>query len=144
MIPVQYRLMTIEFRNRLPENQRRIGFEKAILQHDAARKAVVLAGMKNSRVKTSDKNFNVLMELLSPYELLSIRYFIDAEGFPEIPFCHPFPNGAGVYLRAFEKDNPDALYLTRDGKKFFSNNFTLRDISAGKIDSSQSAFQFHE
>lgn len=137
-IPVEYRLMSLEFRNGLPENQNRLGFRAALLLHDKARRAVVIEG-----IDTPGPERDRLLKLLSPFELSAIRYEIRTPELPPVPFCHPFPRGSGVSLGRFGET--DDLFLSRrGGKPFFSDNFTLRDVTEGRIDSSQSAYQFHE
>lgn len=139
-LPVEYRLMSLEFRNGKPENQRRLGFTHAVLLHDSGRKAVVIQG-----IQTPTPERDRLLELLAPFELQAIRYEIRATGFPAVPFCHPFPRGTDVYLHSFETGHKDDLYLSREGgKRFFSDDFVLKDVTNQRIDSNQRAFQFHE
>jgi hypothetical protein len=138
-IPVEYRLMSLEFRNGLADNERRLGFRSAVLLHDPGQNAVVIEG-----ISTPEPMRSRLLANLSPFEIESIRYEIRAGGYPPIPFCHPFPRGTDVRLSALE-GNPDQLYLSRrKGRRFFSDNFTLRGVTNGRINSGQNVYQFHE
>lgn len=135
-IPVEYRLMSLEFRNGRPDNERRLGFVSAVMLHDDHQRAVAIEGIRNPEPGVFEK--------LSPFEISAIRYEIRTDAFPPVPFCHPFPKGTGVYLQALDGDKSQ-LFLTRiKGRPFFSDNFTLRDVTNGRIDSGQSAYQFHE
>lgn len=142
-LPLDYKLLSIEFRNGRPENERRLGFRRATLIHRPGENSVIIDG-----VDTPDQAREKLLASLLPYELWTIRYEIRVQGFPPIPFCHPFPRGAGVRLYEYEdptREQQNQLFLYRGrGERFFSNNFTLDDVSQGKIESSQSAYQFHE
>jgi hypothetical protein len=137
-IPVEYRLMSLEFRNGRPENERRLGFRSVMLLHDDRQKAVVIEG--GGKLDAREKQ---LLGALCNFEISTIRYEIQAKGYPPVPFCHPFPKGTNVMLRPLV--GTTQLFLHREGnKRFFSDNFTLRDVSEGKIDSGQKAYQFLE
>lgn len=136
---IQYRLLSLEFWNGKPENARRLGFTSAMILHDPERNAAVIDG-----IRAPESVRDGLLDKLSPYPVRAIRYEIQADDFPAIPFCHPFPEKAKVMLGAVNND-PDQLFLSRkNGKPFFSDNFALRDITEGRINSSQRVYQFHE
>jgi hypothetical protein len=142
-IPLDYKLLSIEFRNGRPENERRLGFRRATLIHKPGSNSVVI-----DHVDTPDAAREELLARLIDYELWTIRYEMRPQGYPPIPFCHPFPRGSGV--RLFEFENPTAdqknqLYLYRGGKVFFANNqWTLKSVSDGFIPSDQRVYQFYE
>lgn len=135
-IPVEYRLMSLEFRNGRAENERRLGFRAAFLFHDDRQRAVVIEGVRNPEPG--------VFEELSPFEISAIRYEIRAEGFAPVPYCHPFPSGTGVFLQAIAGDADNLFLARRNQLPFFSDDFTLRDVSNGRIQSNQAAYQFHE
>lgn len=143
---VTYRLLSLEFRNGRPDNERRLGFANATLRQDPARRVCTVAHV--GMLPAERRKFLELGTWFYPYELESIRYELRAGANEPIFFKHPFPRGAGVFLREFPAASPlhrDNLFLQREGDRlFFSNDFTLADVSKGAINSQQKVYQFHE
>lgn len=142
-IPLVYKLGSLEFRNGLPQNQRRLGFRRATIEHDSWSRTAIIDG-----VDTPDAAREQILAKLMPFELWTIRYEMQPEGFPPITFCHPFRRGEGVYLYDFitpTAAQKNQMFLRQaEGKLFFSNDFTLEGVSQDTIPSNQRVFQFHE
>lgn len=74
----------------------------------------------------------------------TIFYDMKIEGVPNYPmFFHPLAPGANVRLLPRERGRTVLFFEQADGRKIFSKNFTLRDVTQGKIDSDQAVWQFH-
>jgi hypothetical protein len=57
-----------------------------------------------------------------------------------LPFKHHLRKGSGV---ALGKSGSNLFFFEDTGRTMFSKNYTLRDVSGGKIDSDFKVWQFH-
>ncbi len=92
------------------------------------------------------------LEKIDGRELLAIKYQIIVTDprtgkrlHAPITYCHPVPRRTYVQV-ARKKGEQDKIYLVREGggKGFFSDRFTLGDVTDGAVESPQRVFQFHE
>lgn len=147
----EYRLQSLEFRNGRARNARKFGFATGLLAFNEADRVVAIRTPPTTRAKMTDAEFDAAMADYAstadgdPAEIMAIRYLIVADGFPPIPFCHGLKSGAGLYLLPREPGAPrHTLFLRQaQGRPFFSKEWTLRQVSSGRIDSSAPVFQFH-
>jgi len=136
---VEYRLLSIEFRNLRP----RVVFNGATMHHGS--RHVVIRG-----VKTPGKVVDGYMDKIGGREVKSIRYQVIATDprtgkrlHGPISFCHPLPRS--TYVQLLPAAGADALELRRrGGLPFFSDRFTLDGITDGAVPTTQRVYQFHE
>lgn len=63
------------------------------------------------------------------------------EGQTRLNFYHPLKPGNGVRVRL--NDRGEFFLMQDSGAPLFSKDYTLRDVSRGKINSSRAVWQFH-
>ncbi len=77
-------------------------------------------------------------------EIKTIFYEMRVDGFPPMAFFyHPLGKGAGVYLQPRRPGDRVLFFFQRDGLPMFSKQWTLREVSRGKIPSDRAVWQFH-
>lgn len=101
--------------------------------------------------KTESKRIITQNRLLLPgatrshFELSRIEYAMLIEmpdGQKEtLRFFHPMQPGNGVTLTT--NDQGELFFMNKTGRPLFSKDYTLRDVSQGKIDSDFPVWQFH-
>ncbi|MGH6754599.1 MAG: hypothetical protein ACREDP_20790 [Bradyrhizobium sp.] len=77
-------------------------------------------------------------------EIKTIYYEMRVEGYPsEAYFFHPMKKGVGVVLEP-RPNGKNVLYFDqRDGRTIFSKDWTLRDVTQGRIPLDRAVWQFH-
>lgn len=96
-------------------------------------------------VETTDqKRLSLIRRGLVGRELRRIEYamLVEFDGRHHVlRFFHPMKPGNGVVLMA--NDRQQLFFANREGRPLFSKQWTLRDVSRGKIKSDFAVWQFH-
>lgn len=135
---MEYRLRSLEF-----QNGARIGFVNARMlynedEHIIAIEQIGAPGPRIDDVLDAVRDRNGDMP-----ELKTIYYDMMIDGEKPIRFYHPIKRGADVRLMPRESGRSRLFFAQSDGAPMFSKDYTLRDVSEGKINSSKAVWQFH-
>lgn len=77
-------------------------------------------------------------------QICQIDYRIKTDGFSAVHYYHPQMNGHQVYLLPRMSGDNSLRIRQRNGRAFFSKNYTLREITKGKVPSDQKVWQFKD
>lgn len=74
----------------------------------------------------------------------TIYYEMRIEGYPPFAFFfHPVSRGAQIYLLPRQPGRALLHFMQRDERPMFSKNYTLREVTRGKVPSDRAVWQFH-
>ena len=77
-------------------------------------------------------------------EIKTIFYEMRVDGYPPMAFFyHPIGPGAGVQLLPREGNRTRIFFRQADGRPMFSKDFTLREVTRGRVASDRAVWQFH-
>lgn len=135
---IEYRLRSLEF-----QNGARVGFRRARMLYNEDDHIIAIEHIDAPGFEIDQ----VLAEVADPYgaipELKTIFYDMEVEGHTPIRFYHPMKRGASVQLLPREANRSRLFFAQKSGAPMFSKDYTLRDVSEGKIDSDKAVWQFH-
>ncbi len=77
-------------------------------------------------------------------EVKTIYYEMRVQGYPrEAFFYHPMKRGVGVMLEARPRGQNVLYFSQKNGRTIFSKDWTLRDVTQGRIPIDRAVWQFH-
>lgn len=85
-----------------------------------------------------------LVKPLIDFEICQIDYRIETDGFSNAYYYHPHMRGHHVYLLPRMAGDRTLRIRQANGKKFFSRDYTLDEITRGKVPSTQRVWQFKD
>jgi hypothetical protein len=133
---LEYRLERLAF-----WNGAELGFRNArMLYRDDSREIVIdRLGAPPALV---DKTVREVMGAQSPIK--TIFYEMRVHGYPRVAFFyHPIPRSVRVMLEP-RPNGQNVLYFSqKNGDPIFSKDWTLREVTGGKIPIDQAVWQFH-
>lgn len=136
---LEYRLEKLEFHNGAV-----LGFRRARMLYNTEAAAIKIEHLDSSPQHIDDS----LREIANPDgtlpEIKTIYYEMRVSGFPPMAFFwHPIGKGAEIRIEPPRAGQTVLIFRQADGRAMFSKDYTLRDVTRGKIDSSRAVWQFH-
>lgn len=136
---LEYWLEALEF-----HNGAKIGFRGArmLYRDDNLEVAIDRLGFPPAAVDSTLKSVENPDGTLP--EIKTIFYFMKAEGYPEEAFFfHPISRGAKVRIER-RRAGENVLYFNQtQGRPIFSKEWTLRQVTQGRIPIDRAVWQFH-
>lgn len=136
---LEYRLEALEF-----HNGAKIGFGHAqMLYRDDSREILIRGiGFPPAAVDATLKQISNPDGSLPPIK--TIFYEMRANGYPrEAFFFHPISRGADVRLEHRARGENVLYFNQKDGRPIFSKDWTLRQVTQGRIPVDRAVWQFH-
>jgi hypothetical protein len=137
---LEYRLERLEF-----QNGAALAFRRARMWYHEDGDDIVI-----DQVDTSPQEIDsMLAEIAEPDgtlpEIREIVYNMKLSGYPPIAFFyHPIKGkGVGVRLERRPKGTAVLSFSQEDARSMFSKQWTLREVTNGKISSEKNVWQFH-
>ncbi len=135
---VEYRLRRIEF-----QNGAEVGFRHARMLYNEDDHIIAIEHIDAPSWKIDE----ILAEIADAEgnlpELKTIFYDMAVEGHAPIRFFHPMRPFNEVRILDREPGRSRLFFAQGDGRAMFTKEWTLRDVSEGKIDSDKPVWQFH-
>lgn len=133
---LEYRLEKLAFHNGAI-----LGFKKArMLYRDDDRE--ILIERLGAPPPAVDKVLRQVQSDRTP--IRTIYYEMRVKGYPpENFFYHPMGRGARVYLEQRKSGENVLFFNNADGNTLFSKEWTLRDVTQGRIPLDKAVWQFH-
>lgn len=136
---LEYRLESLEF-----QNGAKLGFRDARMLYNEGDHIIAIEqiGATPAEIDRALATIRNPDGTIPPIK--TIFYAIRVEGHREpFFFYHPIQPGAGVQLLPREKGRTRLFFSQENGRPMFSKDWTLSDITAGKIRSDKKVWQFH-
>ncbi len=133
---LEYVLEKLEFHNGAI-----LGFKNAQMRYRDDGREIVITRLGSPPLAV-DKAVRDVMAQKSPIK--TIFYQMRVRDFPPVAFFyHPMPAGAAVYLEP-RPNGQNVLYFSQEeGRPIFSKEWTLRQVTEGKIPIDRAEWQFH-
>lgn len=136
---LEYRLEALEF-----HNGGKLGFKRARMLYNPGDHIIAIEHLDADPAAIDDALRAVANPDGTLPEIKTIFYEMRIEGFPPMAlFFHPLNRGAGVYLLQRERGRARLFFQQKDGRPIFSKNYTLREVTRGKVPSDRAVWQFH-
>jgi hypothetical protein len=134
-----YRLERLEFRNGAE-----LGFRRARMRYHVDNRSILIDQVDSSPQEIDRALAEIADDSGMLPEIKTIFYEMVLTGNQPIKmFYHPLEKGAGVRLERRPRGLTALIFSQEDGREMFSKEWTLRDVTAGKIDSDFNVWQFH-
>lgn len=134
---LEYRLELLKFCNgaklQVPGNGR-----ARLLFNDSER--IVAIDQLDMPAAAIDRAIRPVMDV----QICQIDYRISTEGFSAVHYYHPEMNGHHVYLLPRMASDRTLRVRQQNGRAFFSRDYTLREVTSGKVPSDQRVWQFND
>lgn len=137
---IEYRLESIEFHNGAI-----LGFRKARMWYNDDGEAIRIDNVDAGALEIDQ----VLREIADPKtgeipDIKEVNYSILVHGYGRFGFYHPMQPGTGVKLLPPERGGSRLHFEQQQpGRKMFTKEWTLRDVTEGQIDSNKAVWQWH-
>ncbi len=133
---LEYTLEELEF-----YNHARLGFENAQMRYRDDEQEIVITRLKSPPLHV-DRVVRQVMADRSPIK--TIYYEMRVAGYPpQAFFYHPMAAGAEVFLEP-RPNGQNVLYVNqKGGNTIFSKDWTLSQVTDGKIPIDRPVWQFH-
>lgn len=136
---LEYRLEKLEFHNGAV-----LGFRHARMRYNTEAATIMIEHLDSSPQQIEDSLREISRRDGSLPEIKTIFYEMCVTGYPSMAFFwHPISQGAEIRLLP-PRSNSSVLYFRQaDGLPMFSKDYTLSDVTRGRIASDRAVWQFH-
>ncbi len=136
---LEYRLEALEF-----HNGAKLGFRDARMRYADDDREILIErlGMPPGAVDSTLRSIAGKDGKLPPIK--TIFYEMRVAGYPrEAFFFHPIKRGALVVLQPRQNGQNVLFFSQAEGRPIFSKDWTLRDVTQGRIPIDRAVWQFH-
>lgn len=133
---LEYRLEALEF-----HNGAKLGFRNARMRYRDDNREILVERLGSPPLQV-DRAVREVMGARSPIK--TIFYEMVVPGYPhEAFFFHPMARDARVFLEP-RPNGQNVLYFNQaEGRPIFSKDWTLREVTQGRIPIDRAVWQFH-
>jgi hypothetical protein len=136
---LEYRLEKLAFHNR-----GELGFRRARMLYNEQDHIIAIEHLDSSRQDIDAALREIANADGSLPAIKTIYYEMRVDGYrPMAFFYHPLKREAEVFLLPREAGRTRLFFRQVDGRPMFSKDWTLREVSRGKIPSDRAVWQFH-